>query len=415
MEPPQPLPLATALLRVTPNHPLIHLITSPLLARIAIIEATALRLPLLRRLGFSSAAIDVLALLAVGGAAARWRAQWRTMLGVLGVGEAILRTLGMLDLLERNEEQEDEEQERDRRAKEKQEMKHLLCFWLAYGLISLGQSLRATTPTSFVAPRPILQRLTPLLRRLRATLKPLATRYPSLPFLVPPSRPAPRRPKSFPQPRPLLAASLPRPPVPVAWLSSEVKYRLVKLFVLWTALRRDGWGASALWDWILGPIFSVKRSRKVENGLGKKKRRIKVVVEEELQTEEGSQSPRQDVFAESECSSSTTTSPTDSRHHSYSADHSFSSSANNSPYHHSTSSSAFPTPNVPFRLTSSSHPIRGGSQADYPPSTQGRMESPTPNRNAGYHVEDLLGALSKGSVGADESWGVSSGAWGPQI
>lgn len=424
MEPPLDLPLSTVLLGYTPSHPLIHLLAGPILTRIAWLESLAVRNPPLRRLGFNATAIDVVVLVGLVGAVARWRAQWRAMLGVLGAGEAVLRTVRLLD--ERDEAEEGTEEEQEQRRRHKEDTKHMLCFWLVYSAISISQSLRATTSaTPLLMRQPLTQRLAPLLRRLRALLRPLTMRYPTLAFLAPSAQPAPRRPGAFPQPRPFLPlANLPRPPLPVAWLSSEVKYRLIKLLVLWTALRQDGWGASAIWDWVLGPILSVKRSRRVERGAGKTRRRVKVVLEEELVEDGGSQSPRQDVFAGSECSSSsTTTSPTYGRGRHYEGDTSLSSGTSESPYTHSSSSSstAFPTPNgIPFRLTSSSHPIRGGLQSEY--TAPGRLESPTPgSKNGGYRVEDLLGGVTArgGSAGVDErsmvdSWG-TGGEWGPQI
>lgn len=148
---------------------------------------------------------------------------------------------------------------------------------------------------------------------------------------------------------------------------------------------------------------------------------MRLVLEEEEDMEgegydDGTQSPRQDVFADSETSSSTTTSPSYSRKPHYDPNASFSSGASESPYHHSdaasSSSTAFPTPNVPFRLTSSSHPIISrGPQNDHSGRLAGRLESPTPIRTAAYDVEDLLSGGKDGERMV-ESWG-ASGDWGP--
>lgn len=411
------LPLSTLLTRSAPSHPLIQIIASPVLPRVALLEAIVLsHAGILRRAGLSPRTIVSVAVLALGTAVARFRIQWRAMLGLLGLTEAIVRSLKILESFDANAGLAQVESEHNQR--QQHEIKHLLSFWIVYGLIALLEALRAppTSATSVLAPRPFLARLAPVTRTFRALLQRIATGYPGFAFLAPTRRPQ-RRP--FPQPRPRISdvPALPAQSLAAAYLSSEVKYRIVKLLVLWTALRQDGWGASFLWDWVLGPIAAVARKRAEEQGpdeemgIGRprrKKRVIRVIMTEEdedgLITDKGDHeaSPRQDVFA-GEDSNSTATSPTYSRRSFASTredtgedldgdeagDASFASSSHHgSPFSHVSSTNPFPTPNVQFRLASSAHPIRG-SAADYHAGIT-RFDSPTPASRMGSSVTDQL-------------------------
>lgn len=229
------LPLSSSLLPLASSHPLVELLLKPVLLRLSWIEGTVLsNASLLRRLNLSPSSIDALALVAIAAFTARFKGQWRAMLAVLGMAEATYRSVRLLQLLERSDseaEGRDDERGKRRKEREKQEIKHVLCFWLFYSLLALGQSLRATSAsTSFlVAPKPISQRVAAFNRRLRSLVQPLTTRYPSLAFFNAPPRLAPRQPRTFPQPRPLIPVTLPRPPLPVKWLNTEVKYRLFKV------------------------------------------------------------------------------------------------------------------------------------------------------------------------------------------
>lgn len=400
------LPLSTLLLRSTPSHPLVQILASPILPRVALLESILLsHANLLRRIGLSSRGIVALAVLSLGGAIARWRDQWRTMLGILGLSEAMLRSWRVLERMDAGV-----ADQVDGAAMEQQqhEVKHLLSFWIVYALIALGESLRASSTSSTAPTRPVSSRLSPLTRQLRVGLHRLAGKYPSFGFLSPPRAPQ-RRP--FPQPRPRPGDLPPAPLLAVTYLSSEVKYRVVKLLVLWTALRQDGWGASFVWDWVLGPLCAVSRQRAAVQGGGRKRRVVRVVSLDE--EDDGdvqhatSISPRQDVFASEDSTTSTPTSPAYSRR-SYSSTHesgdsSFTSSTysaptppHGSPYSHASSTNAFPTPDVRFRLASTAHPIRG-SIADYHGGIT-RTDSPTPASRVGssYAVEPLGDSAGEG-------------------
>ncbi|GAA6025367.1 hypothetical protein JCM10207_001365 [Rhodosporidiobolus poonsookiae] len=312
------LPLASFLASTAPQHPLPQLLVQPAIPRIARAEAALLTTrpaALLLRLGLASeASLVALALAALAGVIVRWRQQWRAIAWVLGAGEALARTVGVLRRLPARgakrdpgkESAQDDEDSQD----DDEEVQHVLAWWTLFALLSLVDSLRATSsPTSssstsiFALPsrlraslralrhtylRFIRLYILPPLLRLRYSARQLALRYPRLdisphlpsspPFpslfarrAVPPPR------GSFPQPR-LHASPLSSAPLPLPWSyflsrstlsastspaaltsvssSAEKKWELVKLLLLWVGLRRDAWGAkSVLWDWVLEPFL----------------------------------------------------------------------------------------------------------------------------------------------------------------
>lgn len=222
------LPLTTLLSRA-PTHPLVQLITSPLTPRVAFLESHLLLSPpasILRRLHLGSRSILFLAALGIGAVGTRWRQQWRVALGVAGVAEAVGQSLGLLAALEAGKEVEEAAEQ----------VKRLVSFWLFFASLSLSESLVASSPSTPLRPPPFLR---PFLRSL----------------------PLPRTRTRFPQPAPF---PLPRPTRQTTRL-----HPLLKLLLLWTALRPDI-GASAVWDYLLGPLFAVQADR----GKGKPSARV---------------------------------------------------------------------------------------------------------------------------------------------
>ncbi|BGP14122.1 hypothetical protein JCM10213v2_002062 [Rhodosporidiobolus nylandii] len=317
-----PLPLSTFIAAQTPSHPLPRLLTDPLLPRIAAFEAALLLsrpAALLIRLGLASErGLVAVAVAALAGVLVRWRRQWRAVLWALGVGEALQRTVRVLRRAEGKEAKQKGSEagaadEQDAQAQQ-EETQHVLSFWLFFAVLSLFDSLRASSPTSappsslFALPtraRTALRTLRhtylrflrlyilPPLLRARYAAKQLAQRYPrldlsphaakfpslTLPALLQrraaPSSALPR--PSFPQPRAFAGSSLPAD-LPLSWSyfapsaaispavspaareaarqSAEKRWELVKLLLLWAGLRRDGWGAkSVVWDRLLAPLL----------------------------------------------------------------------------------------------------------------------------------------------------------------
>ncbi|GAA5859043.1 hypothetical protein JCM1840_003725 [Sporobolomyces johnsonii] len=325
------LPLSSLIASSSSDHPLPALVLTPLLSRISTLEAALLLSrpsALLRRLGCSDRALVGGVVLALLAALARSRRQWRGVLAVLGLGEAVGRTLGVVERAEKIRAETDKgkqratHDERDEQDELSQEVQHLLSFWLLYALLSLLESLRSfpSRPSSSAssAVTPLLAHPLRLLRLLRHSylrflrlyvlptvfrtryayrtlleqhprldLAPLLARIPPLPLrlhlpgflyalLSPPARPL--KPTSFPQPLPRsskTAFSTPALPLPIAYFSAnpaitaEVKWQLVKLLILWTGSRRDGWGAkSVLWDWVVGPVWRSWSRRDGSGGAG---------------------------------------------------------------------------------------------------------------------------------------------------
>ncbi|GAA5875623.1 hypothetical protein JCM8547_000889 [Rhodosporidiobolus lusitaniae] len=321
------LPLSSLIASSSPSHPLPRLLLDPLFPRLAAFEAALLLSrpsALLLRLGLASErglVACALALLVAG--LARWRAQWRAILWALGVGEALKRTVEVLRRESgsgagRKRSGEGSEGEQQRPEDHDDEVQHILSFWVLFALVSLLERLR-TTPSStssssafstlFALPshlRSTLRTLRhtylrflrlyvlPSLLRARYSARQLVERYPRLDpaaafaklpyFPILPSSillqrrasSAPRVRGSFPQPR-QHGVSLSSPSLPPAWsyfsssspLSSseaaEKKWELVKLLLLWTGLRRDGFGAKGiLWDGVLKPFFGAESSGAVE-------------------------------------------------------------------------------------------------------------------------------------------------------
>ncbi|KAI5480328.1 hypothetical protein MNV49_001287 [Pseudohyphozyma bogoriensis] len=344
-----PLPLSTLL---HTSHPLI----SPIVARITYLEAKVLLSPpasLLRRVGFSSSSILVLALAAAGAAANRWKAQWRVMLSFLGVAEAVGRSWRVLDALDHEpgpaREHDGDEEEMERAWKS--EVKHLLCFWAVFAGLSLGESLRPTTlPTRSIVTSSVraAARLRQLSFRTYRSLYPYLTKLRLPPSLLPPLTTPPRKhPQPLPFPMPPLIA------IPSRYVS-EPTYRVLKLLFLWLLLRRD-FGAKVVWDYIIGPVYSVRRQRRLTKGEGKT--RVVLIRDSTLIEEEDDPD---DPFTTSQRSpySLTSSSPTQPR---------------------SSLDESFPTPHhVPYRLVSSSHPIRSASYNRLVEGEDERVGSPSP-------------------------------------
>ncbi|KAK4053161.1 hypothetical protein OIV83_001896 [Microbotryomycetes sp. JL201] len=420
-----PLPLATLLLDARPEHALTSELYDPVVKRVAHVEAavqTSAAAKALRRIGLRHATVTCLACSAMAAGVYRCKLQWRAMLAVLGVGEAAAASLHLLaDLDDRRDNHasarlSEQEHGKDMDDQLVQDTRHLACFWLVYASLAVLESVRstATEPGNGVQRSVITSRLKPAMRYLRVMVRKLANKYTRLEFLAP-SRSRVRRP--FPQPRPLAATPAVAYPAVARWLSSELKYRLLKLLFLWAMLRRDGFGASAIWDWLIGPFFAVHRRRQVAlDDAGQKRRRVARLVIDDVEdgTVPEAVSPRPDMFDHD--SVSTSTSPAYTRH-SYSSDRdcstnetSFSTSTAapsfslDSPFAGSGASNhgspAFPTPNVPFRLTSTSHPIRAtmASTGLPEPKLHVGADSPTPTSRSMKGFD--LGA----SMDSDKSW-----------
>lgn len=413
------LPLSSTLATSIPQHPLLHLLASPVFPRLAHIESlvlTSFPSTLLRRLGFSARAIVLVALVSLGGAVRRYRGQWRVMLGLLGVVEALSRTCTLLDGT-------DEEREREEgpapprqqgnaaaaRHLKREQLVHVLSWWLLLALVTLAESIHASTGTVGSTTTTVFARLAPHLRRLRRALLPLVARFPSLYTFLNSKLPATRRP--FPQPLPPTSRRVTLPtPLLFSLFGSEVRYRLVKLLVLWNGLRTDGWGASVLWDWGIGPLFAVRRKRGGASE-GITKRRVINVVLSEVEKGGRNVSPGQDVFGSQadDDDDDSTTSPSPHRGSS-TRDASFESTSTSSTFSAPTplngSPFGFPTPNVPFRLASSAHPLHGARSSSTPSifgyQTQSPSLSPSPmarSSSGGYDVEEIQEA-----AGATLSW-----------
>ncbi|SGY76750.1 BQ5605_C005g03514 [Microbotryum silenes-dioicae] len=315
------LPLSSSLLNLVPDHPILHMLSRPILPRIAYLESLVLKSPpsrvLQRIVGLSPWAIVLLANVGLVAGLARWRDQWRVMLTVLGVAEGVTKTFKVLDRLDREGDKDDElfnmdheynpdisgldsvarqELRQKRIDSYRRELKHVLSFWLLFALLDATESVRASASTV-----PLSTRLAPLTRSLKSLMRRLALRYPNslsrIPeTFIPPSlslnRTVAQKRRPFPQPRRHVSktTALTTPSLPVVLFNSEPRYRILKLLVLWQGLRRDGFGASALWDWFVGPIFGAYHRRrsaqaleKDPNGLLKIPRRrvINLVVSEE--------------------------------------------------------------------------------------------------------------------------------------
>jgi len=329
-----PLPLASFVAQRAPTHPLPRLVTDPVLPRIAHLEAALLTsrpAALFLRLGIASErSIVALALAALAAALARWRAQWRAVLWALGLGEALSRTVR---LLQRQAAASDGEGKQHGQGgsddvDDAEETQHVLSFWLFFAALSLLDTLRSTpsgpsssfasSALSFLAlptrARAALQSarrtylhfvrlwILPSFLRLRWAGRALVAKYPRLdpaprfayftafpyafprlypsPSSSPSSVPARRAAGNFPQPRsrpwdplptslPLSwsyfaypsTSSLAHPALaptysPRAAAAAEARWELVRLVLLWVALRRDAWGAKSLvWDWTLAPLL----------------------------------------------------------------------------------------------------------------------------------------------------------------
>ncbi|GAA5933265.1 hypothetical protein JCM3775_002590 [Rhodotorula graminis] len=327
------LPLASFVAQRAPAHPLPRLVIDPVLPRLASLEAALLTsrpAALLLRLGIASErSIVALALAAIAAALARWRAQWRAVLWALGLGEALSRTVGLLQRQAATVDGEGKQHGRpdDDEDGTAQETQHVLSFWLFFAALSLADSLRSTpsgpsssftsSALSFLAlptrARATLQSarrtylhfvrlwILPSFFRLRWAGRALVAKYPRLdpaprlaywtafPYAFPrlypspsssPAAPTRRAAGNFPQPRSRPWDPLPTS-LPLSWsyfaypstssltnpslaptyshravAAAEARWELVRLVLLWVALRRDAWGAKSLvWDWTLAPLL----------------------------------------------------------------------------------------------------------------------------------------------------------------
>lgn len=236
---------------------------------------------------------------------------------LLGVGEAVGRTLNLVDKIERptkTRTHSHDETLDDSTTTLSEEVQHLLSFWTLFFSLSLLETLRKspsrssslrTSSSISTRFRSTLQRLRyTYLRFLRLWIVPVFYRsryfylslasshprfdlssripkFPTVPFasqfshlLSSTTYLSPRtmiRPSSFPQPLPASSdlSKLSNIPLPHTWfatssrttrLTKEVRWQVVKVLVLWCGLRRDSFGAkSFVFDWVLGPV--VKRWR----------------------------------------------------------------------------------------------------------------------------------------------------------
>lgn len=317
------LPLSSFVLASVPTHPLPHLVLDPVLTRLATIEALVLYSKpgqILQRLGASDQTVIGLVSLLTVGVLAKWRRQWRGFMLILGVGEAVGRTLKLIERVENSsaktttatttETLDDDEPE----STLTREIQHLLSFWTLFFTLSFYETLR-TTPSSYSKSSSLLIGKSPLTSRFRTSFRSLRytylrflrlwivplfyrsryayqslvlshpkfdfssrfPRFPSVPFasqflhLLTPSslyRPTARKASSFPQPLPAASdlSAFATMPLPHSYFASrrttsgtaEFRWEVVKLLLLWIGSRRDVFGAkSVLFDWILGPL--VKR------------------------------------------------------------------------------------------------------------------------------------------------------------
>ena len=350
------LPLSTALLPLL-SHPLV----APLLPRLSALESLLLcsaPSQLLLRLGLSPSLLSLLSFLSLSALLVRVRAQWRLMVALLGAGEAVGRSVSLLDRLDRGS------TSTSTTKRDLDETKHLLCWWTLYAAVQLAASYRPSSSPALHLP--------PAFLRLVRSLRPRPTR------------------SAFPQPSPLPALL---PPRTTARLSSQATEAL-KLGILWTALRTDGLGASTVWDWVLGPVLAVRRARRA----GYPKRRVVVIDDDDVRVDDSPPpAGQQDLFSPSSSSSTSgdDRSPTPSPH-----SQSLSSTHLASP--------APPTPaHISYRLTSSSHPIHGRApRSAFAFETD---DSPSPRRAGVYAVEREEQGWSQSQSGAepdevDERW-----------
>ena len=255
------LPLSSLLLRVTPQHPLVRILSDPFFSRLALLEYRALSTTHAKYLAalspalFTPACLTTLHVVALAAVVARTLAQRNLYLSALALAEPISRLLAALHA-----------------PPDPQQLKHLLSFSLLLSLFSLAESVTIHPTTShqqqqqrvsFFSPRSLYQLL---------SLTP-ATTPPRTIFPQP-------RPLNIPPISPLSHSRTPLRPValPAYYFTTHLRYRLFKLLVLWIGARTDGLGASALWDWIIEPFFIVF-SKRTDDGRGKK-RIVRVVVEE---------------------------------------------------------------------------------------------------------------------------------------
>lgn len=450
------LPFTTLLYATLPQHPLLSLLSNPVITRIATVEHRLLLSSasvLLQRIpGVGSKSVLLLTLLGAGSTLGRWRGQWKAIIGALGVGEAGVRGFNLLDELESSSVSEEGESARKRRIRA--EIKHLVCFWSLFAFVSVAETWlllpRTLSATNSMIRFSITTRrqikallrsfrlyLTPhitrLILQLRAQLPPLPEQFASvsfpslssLAFLLPsPSTKI----KPHPQPIAISASSFAKSTrttigLPELFFSSPARYELFKVLLLWTGLRRDGWGATMIWDWILGPIYAVARSR---GGVTTRTEVRVVVVKKDIPATISSRptSTNADVFDSTvhyhPRASSPSSLPLASTPHTYNdndeaeeggeEERSYSESGLLSPETSATLRNSISTPNIPYRLTSLSHPIH----ARMPSSTSTPFDAlspaaspsrvPSSSSSSGGYSMDLNGRSFIQGGAAEQSW-----------
>ncbi|KAM0752838.1 hypothetical protein T439DRAFT_323452 [Meredithblackwellia eburnea MCA 4105] len=413
-----PLFISTKLLNFTGSHPL----TRSVHPRISRLESILLASPparLLLRFGFSHSAVSLIGLIGGLGGLIRGRRQWRFFLTCLGVGEAITRTVSVLDALEETDSREQEDETRKKWFRD--EVKHLASFWLVFALLELLESVQRMPPTQPRRWRPPLA-FRRLMHRLSATYKRL-----NLPKVQLWSTLAAPKPTAFPQPTPFVTSTsgvLRRTPLPFTLFpsSSEVIYRLFKTFVLLNSLRKQGFGASSIWEWLIRPFVVVSRSRNV----GYPKRRV-IVVEDDGTFADGDVEEGQDVtfspISLGHASEDPTESVESSSHGLRSRDPSPSPSPTKAARHAASypksnqqqQQQLFPTPNhIPYRLTSSSHPIHARSRSRGSSAVSGEAghDDAAHSQHSGSGPDvDLTSSFGVAGEETGASWTVESGRW----
>ncbi|KAK4705865.1 hypothetical protein P7C70_g328, partial [Phenoliferia sp. Uapishka_3] len=244
----QPLPVSSLALSAL-SHPLLALLSSPLHPRLAYLESHLLLsqpASLLASLGLSPASISTLVLATLAGVVALHRKQWRFFLAAMGVLEAVGRSLKLLDTLDEGEQNEKDQ----KKAPDMEEARHLVAFWIVFAVLQSVETWRAA-PTSLASPLPSLA-LQILPRSLQRVVSYISRSLRGSPT----SKRA-----TFPQPTPLLTSLLHQKSKSILPLPLTPKYAILKLLFLWTALRKDGTGAIAIWDWVIKPFFVVGQKR----------------------------------------------------------------------------------------------------------------------------------------------------------
>lgn len=438
------LPISSLLLQLLPNHPLITILFNPILQSIISLERSLLTSTLtkvvIRFTRLNHAIISWLTAAIATGLLAKNKHQYQSLLLFASVINPILASINLLAQLDATPVQtKANDGERERRRRE--EIKHLLSFWSLFSTITILQSYlvnprsTVTTTTAYASTiTTVIYQLRRRLIKLHRFLTPLIasliakllTSLPTLPLPVLPilspklqslftylisitpriSLPSTststttKRLVKHPQPLSLSPASRYTAatlllPLPSLLFDSKIKYEVGKLLFLWIASRRDGYGASWIWDWVLGPIFAVgnhsnnERGKKTSSGGRGSKKVVKLIVTEEATEGEEEEDPFK-------FPPNTSTPPHDHRSHSHSLSTSSSTSSSTAdsislvspelsslthhPHHQSIS-----TPNIPYRLTSFDHPLPAKLPSSF------STNSTSPSKGSSEIMMDLNG------------------------